>query len=113
MDFHGEWTVEDFHDVNRNMIAMMSSVTHQVDVIMDTRDSGRIPKGFMSALRGLRTKSSYPNMRMMISIGNNAFIRSFVNLYLKIYPVQESPFYMAGSDKEVYAILDKVTYSKA
>lgn len=107
----GYWTLEEFYDANRQLISAMNSTPHQVHVILDTMHSRAVPKGFMTALRGLRLNSTYPNMGLMISIGNNAFVRAFVNLFLKIHPKKAADFLMAGSEEEAYEILSRADQS--
>ena len=98
-----EWDLNDFYHVNNDLTGKLDTVAHQVHILLDMKNSKNLPNGFLSALRSMRSRAIHPNMGIMVSIGNNGFIRIFVNTFSKLYPSGRS-FYMADSDKNAYAI---------
>lgn len=105
--FEGIWTKQDYHDVYKDLLNTLDTVSHKVHIILDMRAGHDLPRGFISTLRSEQLKQSHPNLGIMVSIGQNAFIRIFVNTFIKIYPPNIQRFYMADSDEQAYALLKK------
>ena len=61
----------------------------------------------MSVMRGRLSKESHQYRGMIVSVGNTMLTRTFVNLLLKLYPKNDSYFFMAASGEEAYEIFSK------
>ena len=105
--FEEQWNKQDYYDVNDDLHKTLDTVSHKVNVILDMRKSRDLPKGFISTLRSEQFKQPHSNLGTMVSIGQNNFIRIFVNTFLRLYPTSATQFYMAESDEQAYAMFDK------
>lgn len=103
--FDGVWTKQDYYDVYTDLLDILDTTSHKVHIILDMRAGHDLPKGFISTLRTEQFKQSHPNLGTMVSIGQNPFVRMFVNTFTKIYPPKIQRFYMADSDEQAYAII--------
>ncbi|MCA0454983.1 MAG: hypothetical protein LCI00_13505 [Chloroflexi bacterium] len=108
LTFDIRWTLEEFYDVDLVIKGLMDEVDHPVHVLLDIRTSKMMPEGFMSAVQNIARKP-HPNMGLMVMIGLNIFIRSFIMVYRKIYPHKpgEWVIYYAKNYEEAAAIIER------
>jgi hypothetical protein len=107
--YQGAWDLNDFYAATEEINTLMDTVDHKVNLILDMRESGSLPKGFIGALRAT-AKKRHPHFGRMIFVGGNMFVRMFNDLFLKLYPRpdQNRVMYMAADYEEAYAILERI-----
>ena len=107
--YEGQWTLNDFYEITRKGNTMMEEVAHPVNTVLDIRNSKMLPNGFINAISNVSRKSP-PNSGVMVMIGINAFARTFISWYRKIYPTKagEKTIYYAGNYDEAQAIIDRL-----
>lgn len=80
----GYWTWDEFHQAFDQVVVMMKSVPHRVDLINNRGTGSRMPSSspmphFQRVMRNMP-----PNAGMMVMISNSAFGRVMVNLFSKV-----------------------------
>jgi hypothetical protein len=83
-DFEASWTWDELYAAYYEAIAMETSVTYRVDVILDMRRSNRIPANALLHVKNLSEKQP-PNIGVSIFVTTNTFIISMVNMAIKAY----------------------------
>lgn len=75
--FDGEWGGEDLADAVYRADAMIISVGHRVDLIIDMSSSSHIPRDFLSIARDmLDSGQPRPNEGQRVVVGLNGFLRT-------------------------------------
>lgn len=102
--YEGRWTLDDFYLAVRQTNALLDSVDHNVNVILDVKNSGLFPKGMMSAVRMLQQKP-HVNLGVMVLLGCNIFVRVFYDTFMKIFPQPgRQVMYMVADYEDATAI---------
>lgn len=84
-EFQGDWTWDELYPQYDTAIAMEKSVTHRVDVIIDMRRAGRLPKNVLSHMKNFSDKQP-DNIGITAIVTNNAFVRTLYTTGCKFYP---------------------------
>jgi hypothetical protein len=101
----GQWDLKQFYDTTEQSNALMASVDHKVDVILDVRKSSLIPKNFVSTMRTIRFKT-HPHTGSLVLVGGNMFMRTLTNALTGFLgKSQQHPFTMTETLEEARAIL--------
>lgn len=81
--YDSSWTWDQLADAIKQAEALYGDSDHKVGVIIDLTNSSMLPKDALS--RG-RTMADAPHFeKLTIVVGANAFVRSFKNLFDKLY----------------------------
>lgn len=75
IEFEGHWSWDDFYALDRQTIAMLDSVEHQVCYIVDTRSTRHLPRGMSLAKVKQVLDFRHPRSDIMVIAGMNRFIR--------------------------------------
>lgn len=82
--YEGRWTWDDFYKALNQARAMIDTVNHKVDFIVNIKSSSILPENALS--RGQSIGSSpHPNQGVTIVVGANSFMQSMYNIFSKVY----------------------------
>ncbi len=104
----GDWTWVEFHESLQKIVEMMQSVDHRVDLIHGHTAGARRPQGsgmphFQRALRVMP-----PNAGLSIFINPNAFGRTVVSIFTRLYGGKSGgQFHMAASLEDARRMIEK------
>jgi hypothetical protein len=104
-DFQGVWTWDDLYGVYYQAIAMETSVTHRVDIILDMRSGSRIPANALLHIKNLSEKQP-SNVGLSIFVTSNAFIISMYNMAIKVYGKIAYYFRLVNTLDAAHAMID-------
>ncbi len=94
------WAWPDLRRAIHTADSLITSVPHTVNLIIDIRDAGGLPRDFMSAANDIFAEgNARPNEGKKIVVGAGALIRAAYSGFLKVYghQLQGRPFTFAGS----------------
>ncbi len=74
--YAGSWEIEEFFDATAQSEAMMATVDHTVDVILDMRNCSLLPRNFIFALKKT-VPATRPNMGLFVLVGASPVITVF------------------------------------
>jgi hypothetical protein len=105
--FQRGWGWTDFHQALEEASAMMSTVNHRVDVILDFRDASIIPSGAITQVKKAYSNPKHPNVGTTIVIGANNFMQALVSVGTKLSPgtLQNWDVKFASTLEEAYSQL--------
>lgn len=98
-DFEGVWTWDELYTAFYQAIAMENSVCHRVDVILDMRQSGRLPANALLHVKNIADKQP-PNIGLSVFVTNNAFVASLYTVAIKVYGKIAHYFRLAATLEE-------------
>ncbi len=78
MTFTSPWNWDDLETILTEVHAMLDTVNHRVDVIVDMKNSGAIPEGAFWRFHKL-TQTKHRNRGRVILVGGNTFIRTMTD----------------------------------
>jgi hypothetical protein len=103
-DFEGTWTWDDLYKVFYQALAMETSVSHRVDVILDMRQSGRIPHNALTHIKNISDKEP-PNIGLSVFVTSNRFLISLYNVGIKFYNKIGYYFRLTSTIEEAHALI--------
>lgn len=112
-DVNGRWSFDEMQDALRQTIAMMDSVPHKVDFIIDVSRSQLIPGGATQAAQSVATPETHRNEGLKIVVGANALVRLGYEAYRRINRSlgKDQEFLFARSIEEAHAIIARARSS--
>lgn len=101
--YEGRWSMEQFNESYVTARQFMDTVDHQVDFIIDVRNSSLLPSGILSRGRNVVT-AGHPNEGRTAIVGASTFVRSMLDLFSRLYGARyrESKFYLAPTLEDAY-----------
>jgi hypothetical protein len=103
-NFEGTWTWDELYPAYYQAIAMEKSVTDRVDVILDMRDSGRVPANALLHIKNISEKQP-PNIGLSIFVTTNAFVTSMYNMAIRVYSKVAYYFRITKTPEEALAMI--------
>lgn len=85
--FNGYWTWQEMHDAVRHVYAIMATVEHKVDIIVDMTESSFVPKDAIANAHQLAV-SVLPNDNysgITVFVGMNTLVRTLLNAVGRLY----------------------------
>jgi hypothetical protein len=106
-DVNGQWSFDEMEAALRQTIAMMESVSHKVDFIIDVSRSSLIPGGATRAAQSVATPETHPNEGIKIVVGANVLVRLAYEAYRRINRSlgKDQEFLFAGNLDEARALI--------
>ena len=83
-NFVGAWTWGEAHEAADTMNAMMASVDHTVNLIVDVTHSSRVPQFALKEIRAMLLKRS-PNADLTVIVGANSVAASLWTTIAQTY----------------------------
>jgi hypothetical protein len=111
-DFEGVWTWDELYAAYYEAIAMETSVTHRVDIILDLRYSGRIPGNVLLHIKNFSEKQP-PNVGLSIFVTTNSFLTSLYNTAIKFYAKIAFYFRLTRTVDEAHDMIADVRHALA
>jgi hypothetical protein len=108
--FDKPWTWDDFEDANRQMLTLLNSVQHKVDIIFDISNAGFPPSGALQRFKKV-AQNHHPNTRLLVYVGGKEFVMNFLKLMVVIYgkAFQPPAFNFAGTLTEARELIRQKT----
>jgi hypothetical protein len=82
--YEGQWTWEELYAAMREGHNMIDSVKHEVDVIIDMRNSSVLPTNVFTHSRQA-TLSQHPRLRTTVVVGAHRLVTAMFDAFTKIY----------------------------
>lgn len=105
--FSGSWDWADYHSVSEQAYSMTSSVTHQVDVILDFCQTNALPQGvlrhFSSSFRNMAHQPR--NINRIVIVGATGLLVIVSNVLRNVYPQVTAKVLEAPTLEKAYALL--------
>src|SRR5262245_59394756 len=96
--FEKNWTWQEFFTAKAEAYALIDTVKHPVGIIMDAPPEVNLPPNTLTHSRNaLRNK--HPNTRVIAFVLTQAFVRSMINIFMRISP--------NSADLHIVATLDQ------
>lgn len=108
LSFQHGWTWPELHKAIQQADDLITSVTHPVNLVIDIRQAGGLPRDFMTAAGELFAQGeARPNEGRKVVVGAGVLIRAGYSAFLKIYgdKLQNRPFLFANSLEEARQVL--------
>jgi hypothetical protein len=105
-DSEGSWTWEDYHAAVDEIVLMMKSVPHRVDMINFVKENSSRPKG-SSQPHFQRALKMFPsNLAMHVLVTKNALARAMVALWRSVRGNKlGDAIYLVATVDDAYAII--------
>jgi hypothetical protein len=107
----GDWTWDELFAALDQIMQLMDSVNHTVNVIINMRQSQRMPTMFApSSLRKIAyaAPTHHRNSGLFVILGANAFIKGMFSIFSKLYPhVAERYQFIEDEEQLESLLLDK------
>jgi hypothetical protein len=103
-NFESTWTWDELYTAYYQAIAMEKSVAHRVDVILDMRNSGRVPANALLHIKNISEKQP-PNIGLSIFVTTNAFIGSMYTMAARVYGKVAHYFHIAKMPEEALGMI--------
>jgi hypothetical protein len=101
------WSWEEYHQTTAEMYALLDSVRHKVDVILDFTESTHLPPNAFSHLRNLDRKT-HTNRGTVILVGFSKFLQVIADVLVKLYPSAAKSARMVRTLDEAYAVAAEI-----
>lgn len=82
------WEWEQFHQVLDDTRSEIRTFPHRVDVIVDMRESHKLPPDSMANLRLVATRRP-PNAGIIVVVGANGLVLNLYKAFQKVYAVMD------------------------
>jgi len=106
-DFEGKWTWDELYTAYYEAIAMETSVTQRVDIILDMRKSGAIPTNALLHMKNFSEKQP-PNVGLSIFVTTNAFVTALYGTAIKFYAKIAFYFRLVKTLEQAHAMIADV-----
>jgi hypothetical protein len=103
-DFEGSWTWDEMYAAFYEGVAMETSITHRVDVILNLQHSGRIPGNILLHTKNFSEKQP-PNVGFCIFVTTNLFLISLFNTAIKFYAKIAFYFRLTKTIEEAHVLI--------
>lgn len=98
-----QWDLNDLLASRQAVFACMDTVDHPVDMIIDLRESPRLPPSFLPYMRRMN-EQPHPRTRQVAFVGANGFIIAMINMAQRLYYVPHpKPILFARTLEEAIA----------
>ena len=108
LDFQRGWTWDDLYAAIQQADQLITSVNHNVDLIIDISHAGGLPRDFMRVAGDIfDSGDARANEGQKIVVGANSLIQFAYKGFLKVYgnQLQDRPFQFAPSLEAAYSLL--------
>ncbi len=106
LHFEPEWMWDTYYTAIRQVETLAGTVTHEVDLIVDVRDVGRVPGDYiLHARRGLSLLPDNFGRAALIGTGAQPLLSVTVDLLQRAFPVWKDRLFFAESLPEARAEL--------
>ena len=103
--FEGHWTWHEFDAIYKDVYAMLDTVSHNVDAIVDIRKSHLLPRNTLTEMRRL-TFQQHENGGLTIFITENHFAQTLFRILINVLPRARAIFRMVASKEDALIVLE-------
>jgi hypothetical protein len=105
--FEGEWVWDDLASGLEEVDALLISVDHRVDLIIDATGSQMIPNDLLQHIREIATPAGRENEGAKVVVGANGVVRAGYGLFRRMYgrQIKDRGLLFAGTLEEAYEII--------
>lgn len=101
----GRWTWDEFNAVYEDVYAMLDTVSHTVDAIVDLRESQLLPQNTLTEVRRL-TFQQHENGGITVFITDNGLAHTLFMILTGVLRQAKTIFRIARTVDEAYSIVD-------
>ncbi|RMG82403.1 MAG: hypothetical protein D6712_14685 [Chloroflexi bacterium] len=98
------WTAKDVYSALTYMHELLDAINHQVQLIIDVRQSQSVPPGILRAVRQVLYKH-HPNQGTAYIVGANTIMLSTYRVLRYLYPPITKSYRFANTLDEAYALI--------
>ena len=109
--FVGSYTWDELSAALQTSSALIRSVPYIVDVIIDLRSGSGLPENAFGLTRSY-LRSSPSNTGLLIVVGGNLLVRSFIQMYQKLSSHSRQQFVLAPTVEQAYTLFLKQPLSE-
>lgn len=104
--YHADWTYEDVYAISPQVEAMLNSVSHTVDVILDMSSAPGMPNDGMGSMKHFSRVArlphfTHPNVGLMVLVGPPKLVEMMAGGFTKAFNLNVR---VASTKEEAYAI---------
>lgn len=103
-EFEERWTWDDLYAAVKTVLGMIANAPRRVDVIFDVTRSIGMPSGSVVHMRGL-TANPPANFGIGVMVGANMFVKTMVQIFLKLYPQHKDQYYITETVDQALAVI--------
>lgn len=105
MLFEQDLTLDDYLAASREAAALLDSVEHQVDMILELKNV-TVPKNILAQFPQMKAGPhvSRPNFRFGVIVGASGFAETLLNIYARVF-MSKSRYTVANTLEEAYAAI--------
>lgn len=114
MEVVGQWTWDEMYSASQEGYAMLESVQHIVDPIIDFRNSAAIPIYSITHARHMIGKR-HPRTGLTVMVSSSALIYNLWDIFRRVYGlfIREEEFTLVRTLEEAHALLNRVQADRA
>ncbi|MBN1965134.1 MAG: hypothetical protein JW910_10845 [Anaerolineae bacterium] len=105
---HGAWEWNDLYDATREAHALLATVNHVVDSIVDVTNAQAFPGGSLWHARRMAS-ARHPNSGRLVYVGGHSFIKAVFDVISRMYRADHPSFLYANTLDEAHALLRRET----
>ena len=102
--FAGSYSWDDLQVAQQQSLTFVTSVSNDVDIIIDLSCGPGLPNGAFAKTKAYMRQTP-PNARQIILVGANMLVRSFLQMYQKVFPATGIKFRFAATLEEARSLL--------
>lgn len=87
IEFMGQWTWAEFHHADEQSRAMIRSIPHTINMMVDFTESTDLPNGALTELRTMIKRMEHRATDIII-VGSNMLIETTFQMFYKLYGKQ-------------------------
>ena len=110
--FEGNWEIDELIDSFAEVMTMLDSVAHPVNVIADL-SSGKTPTGFLPRFSDIRdtTFAYHPNTDRFFLVANSRFIEMMAKTFSHFSKLISGRLFIVNTIEEAYDILTNCSFA--
>jgi hypothetical protein len=105
-EFEGSWTWDDLYQASDEATAMLDTVPHMVDFVLDVRNANQIPRDFMNHAGNIANGQN-PKRGLLVVVGANRLLRTLGGTLRRLFPQATKDVKIVGTLEEAYEVISK------
>lgn len=101
------WTWDDYFQADQAAQALLDSVDHRVDLILDMLNTA-LPADSLSRIPTLIRAGiglARPNTGIVVLVGTSGYLRTLISAFQKVYPQESRRVFLVETLDEAYALI--------
>jgi hypothetical protein len=102
--YTARWTWDELYTALAEQAALQASVTHEVAILVDARNTNIVPEGFIAQVKRVAERMP-PHTGLRIIVSGNPFIKSLFLLVSKLFPHMIGDMLFVATIEGAYSLL--------